>query len=116
MEQDLDLDNIVPLVIAEEGVAQYDGGVTPDSLTHDDSDDISDNSTETETDPGIYMAIADDSTLLDQLTPRGLRQHRRWAARDGGQEDNGVNDTAKDVGYMDDDYEDQESVFGDIEA
>ena len=116
MEQDLDLDNIVLLVIVEDGVAQYDGGVTPDSLTPDDNDDIGDKSTDTEAGPGINMVIADHSTLLDQLTPRGVRQQRRWAARDGGQGDNGVNDNAEDVGYMDDDYEDQESVFGDIEA
>ena len=29
MEQDLNLDNIVPLVVAEDGVAQYDVGITP---------------------------------------------------------------------------------------
>ena len=63
-----------------------------------------------ETGPGLNMAIIDVSTFHDdQLTPRGLRQQRRWTARDGFQ---GL--SADD--YMDDDYEDQESVFGDNES
>ena len=112
MEEDLDLDNIVPMVIVENGVAQYDGGVTPDSLTPNVSDDMEDRAMEEETSTGLNMAIVDQSNLLDQLTPRG-----RWTARDGGQGVNSVSEEADNVGdFMDDDYEDQESVFGDIEA
>ena len=60
----------------------------------------------------------DESTYLDdQLTPRGLRQRRRRTARDGLQGQYMVSDDNVDVDdYMDDDYEDQESVFGDIES
>ena len=118
MEQDLDLDDIVPLVIAEDDVAQYDGGITPDSLSHAASDNMEDRDMVEEIGPGLNMAIVDESTYLDdQLTPRGLRQRRRWTARDGFQGHNMVSDDAVDVDdYMDDDYEDLESVFCDIES
>ena len=69
-ERRLDLENIVPLFPDAAEMAQYDGGVTPESLTSGESEMCQDDA---------FLEITDD---IDPMSPREVRQIRRWLARD----------------------------------
>ena len=99
----LDLNNIIPYLPVVDEVVQYDGGVTPDSLT---TDDDSKNPEDENLDDG--QRVEDEHAVL---SPREIRQRKRWMSKEQDDQVEMVG-VATDGEFLDDGYTDQESVFG----
>jgi hypothetical protein len=112
MEADLDLDNIVPGGQDGGVVVQVDGGITPESITPEDVS--TDTSREEICQDVAILELAEGSTG-GQLSPREVRQLRRWKAQEVQGQDEG-HDLQTEGEFLDDGYTDQESVFGENES